>query len=329
MKATWSGFTSILSDDIEHYLQHKRALGMKFQNEESVLRLMDRYLVELPINELTAITSQMIDDFLISRPRNGPRSYNHLLGVIRCFFTWLIVQERLICSPVLTRSRRLTAQQRPFLFDPAQAKRLLELAALLPDNPKGSNRGESYHLIFALMYSLGLRVGEVSRLCHKDVDRVRKLLIIRETKFSKDRLVPYGPHLGQRITDYLVRKEIRSGGFCPNAPLFSFNGDRPVHPGTISQTFHKIVSQHPFPVPSGVALPRLHCLRHSFAVGTLLRWYRDGFHPGQRLIHLSTFLGHVDPASTAWYLTITDDLLEAANTRFEQFALPSLKEDVR
>jgi integrase len=81
-----------------------------------------------------------------------------------------------------------------------------------------------------------------------------------------------------------------------------------------------LVTQHDFSVPAGVARPRLHCLRHSFAVAVLLRWYRSGIDPNQRLLHLSTFLGHVDPASTAWYLTVTPELLDTANERFEQFA---------
>ena len=68
--------------------------------------------------------------------------------------------------------------------------------------------------------------------------------------------------------------------------------------------------------------PRLHDLRHSFAVGTLLRWYCQGSDPAARLLHLSTFLGHVDPASTAVYLTITAELLEAAGDRFGRYAAP-------
>jgi site-specific recombinase XerD len=66
----------------------------------------------------------------------------------------------------------------------------------------------------------------------------------------------------------------------------------------------------------------VHDLRHSFAVGTLLRWYREGADPAARLLHLSTFLGHVDPSSTAVYLTITADLLQAAGERFERLAAP-------
>lgn len=327
MNPRWCGFTSVLADELENYLQHKRALGRKFHTEEGALRLLDRYLFEQCVTTVTAITPQTIEGFLASRPRHCPRSYNHLLGVARCFFKWLVVQERLECSPVRLRPRRATAQQPPFLFDPDQARRLLGIAAGLPDRAKGPNRGPTYHLMFAMMYALGLRVGEVSRLCHKEVDLERQLLVIRQTKFSKDRLVPFGPRLGCQLADFLGHKEARCGVLHLDDPLFSFNAGRAVHPGTITQTFHHLVQQHGFIPPPGVAPPRLHCLRHSFAVGTLLRWYRSGIDPGQRLIHLSTFMGHVDPMSTAWYLTITDELLDEANQRFERLAIPAVREN--
>lgn len=326
MRTKWCGFRSVLTADIETYVEHKRALGHKFHTEERALRLLDDYLVDHDVTMVTSITPLTIEDFLASRPRDQPRSYNHLLGVVRCFFQWLVVQERLDESPVHLRPRRTTAQRRPFLFDTTLAHRLLDLAAALPDQPPARNRGATYHLIFAMMYALGLRVGEVCRLYLRDVDLVRNVLEIRSTKFAKDRLVPFGPRLAQRVGDYLAQKQRDSGGIEADDPLFSFNAGRPVHPGTISQTFHHLVSQHDFTVPPGVTAPRLHCLRHSFAVGTLLRWYRSGVDPNQRLIHLSTFMGHVDPVSTAWYLTITDELLAAANQRFEQFAAPAAKE---
>jgi integrase len=82
-------------------------------------------------------------------------------------------------------------------------------------------------------------------------------------------------------------------------------------------------------VPAGVSPPRLHSLRHSFAVGCLLRWYREGIDPATRLHQLSTFMGHVDPSSTQVYLTITPALLEEANRRFERFAEPAWMETAR
>ena len=328
MKPRWHGFESVLADDIRNYLQYKRGLGHKFETEEGGLRLFDRYLDEQHVAKVTAITLPLIEAFLATRPRRNARSYNHLLGVVRCFFGWLVVQERIQDSPVRIHPKRTIKQPQPFLFNPDQVKRLLGLAASLPDRPKGPNRGETYYVIFALMYALGLRVGEVSRLRRKEIDLNRKLLMICNTKFAKDRLVPFGPRLSRLLVDYLAQKETRSGGIQPDEPVFSFNGGRPVHPCTITQTFHHLVLQHPFERPPGVAPPRLHCLRHSFAVGTLLRWYRSGIDPGQRLIHLSTFLGHANPESTAWYLTITAELLDEANQRFEQFAAPVFQEYV-
>ena len=96
-----------------------------------------------------------------------------------------------------------------------------------------------------------------------------------------------------------------------------------MHPGTATQTFHQLVVTLDLPVPDGVSPPTLHCLRHSFAVGCLLRWYREGLDPSARLHQLSTFMGHVAPSSTAVYLTITPALLGEANRRFETFAEPA------
>jgi len=327
MKAVWQGFRSLLADSIQAYLAYKRAIKRKFRNEEMVLRLLDRYLVEHQIDTLTSITPLLIENFIDSRPRKRPRSYNHLLGVTRCFFDWLVVQERFARSPVQAKPKRAMGQLQPYLFSPNQVKQLLELAAKLPNRPKGPDRGETYYLIFAMMYALGLRVGEVTRLRRCDIDLKRQLLEINQTKFSKNRLVPFGPRVGQHIAEYLARRGTRSGALLSEDPVFSFNAGRAIHPCTLSQTFHWLTIDK-FEPPPGVAPPRLHCLRHSFAVSTLLRWYRAGIDPNTRLIHLSTFLGHVDPVSTAWYLTVTAELLDEANSRFELFAASAISESV-
>lgn len=318
---------SVLAEDIQRYVLYKRALGRKYDTEEAALCLLDRYLCHQLISDLTTVTPEVIEAFLASRRRGPARSHNHLLGVIRGFFRWLVVQERLEHSPVRIGPRRAGPRRQPFLFCPPLAEHLLALAAALPDRPRGPNRGPTYRLIFAMMYTLGLRVGEVCRLSRDDVDLDRQLLSIRQTKFAKDRLVPFGPRLGANLADYISDRERGADLLQPDEPLFSFGHGRAIHPCTITQTFHHLVTDHPtFTPPPGVSTPRLHCLRHSFAVGTLLRWYRAGIDVGQRLIHLSTFLGHANPESTAWYLTITDELLDEANARFERFATLDLGE---
>jgi integrase len=142
------------------------------------------------------------------------------------------------------------------------------------------------------------------------------VLVIRGTKFGKSRFVPFGPKLAAVLDTYLAL----TPASAPDAAVFSFTRRGPIHPGTISQTFHRLIPRLGLSIPPGVAAPRLHDLRHAFAVGTVLRWYRAGVDVSGRLFHLATFLGHVSPSSTAVYLTITAELLHESNRRFATFA---------
>jgi site-specific recombinase XerD len=311
-------FHSALAEPMTNFVYYKRALNRKYVTEAAALRLFDRYLNDHAVCDWKSIDSSLVDAFLQSRSRNRPRSYNHLLGVVRRFFKWAIVQKLTEYNPVRSRPRRQTGQRVPYLFDLEEAKRLLTVARSLPDRSRGRRRALVYEMVFALLYGLGLRVGEVARLKLGDVDYANDILFIRETKFSKSRLVPLGPKLAQRLRHYV---EVRhSGAGEPDQPLFSFTKRGCISEGTISQAFHSLLPKLELRVRPGVSPPRLHDLRHSFAVATLLRWYREGVDPNCRLIHLATFLGHVDPTSTAVYLTITDDLLHAAAQRFQVMA---------
>jgi integrase len=306
-------------------------LGKQLVKAAAMLRVLDGYLLAQGVAELFQITPAHLEDFVVSRPRHSSRSYNVLIGDLRGLFDWLVAQKMLAESPLHCASRRATPSRRPFLFNAGQARRLLDAAGQLPNNPRAQARGEIYRMIFAVLYGVGLRVGEVSRLCRQDIDVENRLLIIRRTKFGKDRLVPFGPRMADALLTFLEREESRCGTIPPDGPVFSFDRQKqsPIAPNTISQTFHKLILTLQLEVPDGVAPPHLHCLRHSFAVGTLLRWYRAGIDPMSRLLDLSTFLGHVSPSSTAVYLTITTELLECANQRFAHFATNSRKECVR
>ena len=321
-------FQSALAPHIERFLSHHRALGKRFDTEESALRLLDRFVHERDVNTLAQITPWLLEAFVRSRPRSRARSYNHLLNTLQRLFRWLIAQGVIASSPAQTlEPRRNTQHTTPFLFEPAQVERLLVSAASLRDGPFAFHRGRTYRMIFALMYGLGLRVGEVSRLRRKDLDLERQYLHIGQTKFGKSRLTPFGPRMASALRRYLQQHQ-RHRCLSADDPLFSLaeDGRRPLGSKSISRTFRKLLPELGLRVPAGVAPPRLHCLRHSFAVSTLLRWYRAGVDPGGHLLYLSVFLGHVNPASTAVYLTITAELLKQANQRFERFAAPVLEE---
>lgn len=322
------GFASPLADGISQFVAHKRVLGRRYETETYALRLFDRHLLAQRVTTLKAITPAVIEAFLAARPRSRPRSYNHLLGVLRRLFRWLVARGHVAHSPVLCPTRRASSVRPPFILAPESARQLLELAAGLPDTPGSTLRGPTYHAIFAVLYSLGLRVGEVCRLEVADLDRPRQLLVIRDTKFGKERLVPFGPRLGATLERYLAARQSLVGNLMDDAPLFANRAGGRLNRQQIGSIFRGLLPALGLTVPSGTAPPHLHDLRHTFAVRTLLRWYRAGVDPAQRLLHLSTFLGHVQPESTAVYLTITSDLLGEAGQRFEVFARP-LVEAVR
>jgi integrase len=307
---------------VEAFLAHKRAIGRKYHSEEAELRLLVGFAEQRGAVRLDQLTPVLLDDFLASRPRSRPRSFNHLLGVVAGLLDWAVAHELLHASPLRARRRRVTASRIPFLFDAAQTRRLLAAAAALPDNSRAAQRGATYRTVFALCYGLGLRAGEACQLRVGDIDLERDLLVVVGGKFGKTRLVPHGPRIAALLGEQVERDRAAARSLGPDAPLFSFDGHRPIHPGTASQVFHHLVAALALRAPEGVCPPRLHSLRHSFAVGCLLRWYRQGLDPAARLHQLSTFMGHVDPVSTAVYLTITPALLDEGNRRFEAFAEP-------
>ncbi len=260
----------------ERFVKHRRAVGRKYISEEHELRLPVRFAEAGGIRHLDQLTAASLETFLASRPRCRPRSFNHLLGVIRCFLDWAVIQELLSVSPLEVRRRRVTAGRLPFHFDVVQARRLLAAAAALPDNPRAHQRGPMYRVIFSLCYGLGLRAGEACRLRLGDVGTDRNLLVVRGGKFGKSRLVPHGARIAELVSAHVERRRTAFPESDATAPLFTFDGCRHVHPGTASQVFHALVGTLGLVIPDRVSPPRLHDLRHSFAVGCLLRWYREG-----------------------------------------------------
>jgi site-specific recombinase XerC len=137
--------TTTLRTAVDDFVMHKKALGRKYRSEEHELRLLVRFADARSIGHLGELTPGLLEDFLASRPRHRPRSFNHLLGVIRCFVDWTVSNQLLPISPLATRRRRVTSVRVPFLFDTTQAGRLLTVASDLPDNARAAERGSTYH----------------------------------------------------------------------------------------------------------------------------------------------------------------------------------------
>jgi site-specific recombinase XerD len=326
MSPTLSALRSPLAAAIARFLDHKRVLGRRYDTEAGALRLFDRYLVEHQIATVAETTPAVIDAFLRSRPRRRPRSFNHLRGVLARFFSWLVSRDLVPSSPVRTPKRPGSGSRIPFILSPDQVRVLVEEAAHLRAVPGTTHRGATYRAVFVVLYALGLRVSEVCRLNVADLDRRQNVLLIRHSKFGKDRLVPFGPRVAQLLEHYLDVRRRRCPSLCDDAPLFTVGAGRRLNRHSIDRVFGQLVPRLHLVIPADASRPRVHDLRHACAVTTLLRWYRTGVNPAARLLHLSTFLGHVQPESTAVYLTITADLLAEASGRFEQLARPLFTE---
>jgi site-specific recombinase XerC len=153
-----------LTAAVADFLAHKGALGRKCHTEEATLRLLLAFTGQHGVDRLHQLTPCLLDAFLASRPRALARSFNHLVGVVGCFLDWAVAQQRLKASPLRRTRRHDTDLRLPFLFDAAQARRLLDATAALPDNSRATGRGPTYHAIFALCYGLvpGKRAGFAS-----------------------------------------------------------------------------------------------------------------------------------------------------------------------
>lgn len=319
----WSGYGSCLAGAIEEFLQHKRALCKKYKSEEPAFRALDRYLVQNGVQTIEAIDSAILDQFFRSSASLQATTYNYRLGIIRRLFEWMVSQEKIRVSPLRTKRRQVNQTLMPFIFKHEDIKRLLSAASDLRDTSNAHRRAATWQMMIVLGYGLGMRVGEICNLQVGDIDFERSVLLIAESKFGKSRYVPLGPKLAQQLSSYVIESKIKN----KSERVFRWHeGRSAMHSCNTGRTFRQLTLALDLHAGPGQREPRFHDLRHSFAVNTLVRFYREGKDPAQHLLRLSTFLGHSELQHTSVYLTITDGLLNEANTRFQKLAMEALRE---
>jgi integrase len=201
----------------------------------------------------------------------------------------------------------------PYLYPAEDIAALITVAGTL----RTPHRVATYRTLIALLAVTGMRVGEAIGLDRDDFDAVNGVLIIRNGKFGKSRALPLHPSTVTALSEYLDRGDRPRRR--PNTLAFfvSTAGTRLLYTN-VQPTFHQLVRQAGLKPRSARCRPRLHDIRHAFAVHTILDGYRDGGDPGARLALLSTYLGHVDPGKTYWYLSAAPELLQLASERLER-----------
>ncbi len=319
----WTGYQSPLGDSIERFVEYKRALCKTFKSQEPALRALDRYLVQASVGGLDEINSAVLDQFFRSSSSLDAKSYNQRLGIIRHLFDWMVTQGRISASPLQVKKRKIQPSLMPFIFKHEDIKRLLSATDDLRDTSNAHRRAETWRMMILLGYGLGMRIGEICNLQISDIDLKGNVLLIANSKFGKSRYLPVGPKVAQQLSAYLDNSQIRT----ESQRVFRWREDRQaMHTCNTWRTFRHLTLALNLHAGPGQREPRFHDLRHSFAVNTLLRFYQEGKDPSQQLLSLSTFMGHSDLQHTAVYLTITDALLNEANSRFQKLAMDALRE---
>ena len=207
----------------------------------------------------------------------------------------------------------------PHIYSQDELQRLLDATACC-ENPRSKLQPYTCRMLILLLYAAGLRISEALSLRLTNVDLTAGVLTIRESKFYKTRLVPMSPALTGALGEYVAQRAKEHPTQLDGA-LFLTRAGTPVARHTAENVFSRLrvragVLRH----DGGRYQPRLHDLRHAFAVHRLVSWYRQGADVQRLLPQLATYLGHVHIAATQRYLTLTPELLHEASQRFERYA---------
>lgn len=303
-----------LADTAQDYLLIRRALGFKLERHA---RLLPDFVTFLDDAGASFVTTDLALRWA-TQPAGSATWWAERLSVVRGFARHLAtIDARTQVPPAGLLKRPGPARRRavPYLYSSQDIVALMNAAREL--RPL---QAATYETLIGLLAVGGLRAGEVIRLDRDDLDDERSVLIIRDTKFGKSRLVPLHESTLAALHGYLRRRD----ELCPQAvsgpSLFiSTTGTRLLYK-VVQPTFARLCNRAGLRPRSPRCRPTLHGLRHSLAVTTLLDWYRSDADIDALLPRLSTFLGHVDPASTYWYLHTSPELLTAAAARLQHAA---------
>lgn len=303
---------SALRARAEEYLAMRRALGFKLSTQGRHLMSFVRFCEERSADRVTADLA--VEWATQVRRGSGNEVYQaRRLDVVRIFARHLQALDPATEVPPEDVLARRYLRIQPYLYSPQEIAALMTAADAL----RPALRAATWRTLIGLLAVTGMRQGEACRLHRDDTDLETGTLVIRDSKFGKSRLVFLHPTAVAALRFY---ERARDHAFPePEAATFLVNSrGRPLDGHNLPHTFAPLAAAAGIQVMPRQRAPRLHDLRHVFTVATLLDWYRDGGNVQARLPLLSTWLGHVDPKSTYWYLQAVPELLALAADRLEQ-----------
>jgi len=300
---------------IPKYVAVKRTSGMAFVNGAYFLRVFTR--IAGGRTSVSKVCPDVVQTFLNSHG-SGTRTWNEKYHILRGFWTFAIERGYTDRCPLPAWPRKEVKNFTPYIYTHEELKRLLggiktcqsKWCLLEPI---------SVRAMLLLLYGAGLRISEATRLTCSDVDFSEVTLTIRGTKFHKTRRIALNPQLCRVLREYDENRRQSGHERDDTSPFFTYNNGGIVSRGALEVVFRNLRHHAGIGPTTGRKQPRIHDLRHTFAVHRVIAWYRNGLDVQHLLPGLSTHLGHTDLASTQVYLTMTPELLAEASLRFERY----------
>jgi integrase len=309
-------FISPLGCDMKKFIMLGRAQGKSYHAEEQILCVFDRLLATHPDHP------RRLSDSILKQWLNlfADKSESHRwknVAVVRRFCFYLCRFNPKVYVPLI--SLPFPKPTPAHIYSTDEINILLKAIRRLEPSPQFFLRPQMLYLLVLLLYTTGMRVGEALKIRLKDIDWQEEKIYLRETKFFKSRLIPLSHSMAEELKNYLT---LRNRAGLPNTrESFLFQNPhrkKPYDRSTIEKLFRKELRDIGLKPMHGYNGPRIHDLRHTFAVHRLERWYREGKNVQSRLGLISTYLGHAGIAGTQRYLTMTAELLQQASQRFNQ-----------
>src|SRR3546814_482091 len=279
-----------LIDLVTAYVTMQRSLGFRFKAADRLLRQFAREMGSVSIDD---VRPDAVVAFLQGA---GPVTatwrlkYNVLSGLYR----FAISRGYCEACPLPRSMPKLPPSQTPYVYSVEELRRLVEATPSLY-NYRSPQQASMYRTLILLLYGSGLRIGEVLRLSVSDVDLVDRVIIVRDTKFFKTRLVPIGPRLSTELTAHTERRRHLPLPLGENSRMFASRTGRGWPYSQVITLFQRLRRAAHIECPEGeLHPPRLHDLRHTSAVHRVLACYREGKDVQRLLPQLATYLGHVD-----------------------------------
>jgi integrase/recombinase XerD len=306
-----------IQDLVTKYVVYRRTLGERCNTTENVLRSFCRAAgLQTPVNR---IRSKVVADFLAGTG-TITRTWHFKYRAMKRLFQFAVSRGHMTKVPLPTELPKCLSSFVPYIYSHDEIRRLLKAVPSYQRFP-GRLEPPTLRAILLLLYGAGLRRGEAMGLSVADVDLANSLLTVRDTKFFKSRLVPIGPDLTKMLSDYARWRRDTHPSADAGSCFFIGRKRKKIHRWTLQDAFEQLREYAGVRrADGGRYQPRLHDLRHSFAVHRLTAWYRQGADVQRLIYHLSIYLGHARLSHTQVYLTMTPELLQQAGTLFEQYA---------